>query len=113
MKILLEKRKQMTNEIKSFVEKYNDIVLPKYQFQQNDNHFIWKYKISDIELFIMIENVKDGLVELNCTRDGLYFTKINLSESPYGNMNQTLYNFLSDSISKTEALVDAENEMNF
>lgn len=103
----------MTNEIKSFVEKYNATVFPKYQIQQNDNHFIWKYKISDIELFIMIEKVKDGLVELNCTRDGIYFTKINLSESPYGDMNQTLYNFLADSISKTEAFVEAESEMNF
>ena len=108
----------MNKEIQNFVEKYNNKLIPaKYNFELVENlYYAWNYEVSNIKLFVMIKSVSETKVVLHCKRSnkiGKKFTTVEITEPPYWDIYQTVYQFLVEAVGNAEAFVELEAKMKF
>lgn len=108
----------MNKEIQKFVEKYNNTLIPaKYNFELVENlYYAWNYEVSNIKLFVMIKSVFETKVVLNCRRsnkEGKKFTTVKITEPPYADIYNTIYQFLVEAVKNTTELVELESKMKF
>ena len=108
----------MNKEIENFVGRYNNTFIPaKYKFELvEDLYYAWNYEISYVKLFVMIKSVSETKIVLNCRRsnkEGKKFTTVEITEPPYWDIYQIVYQFLVEAVGNTEALVELEAKMKF
>lgn len=108
-----EQRNEDEALIIKFVDRYNNNnILQKYKFQNTENGYVWTYKIDSIELKVKIVKVTDLVVTLQCERNG-NVKEIELTEPPYADIYNTVYQFLIDTVENAITLADAEANMKF
>lgn len=64
----------------------------------------------------MIKSVSETKIVLNCRRsnkEGKKFTTVEITEPPYWDIYQTVYQFLIDTVENAITLADAEAKMKF
>ena len=88
------------------------IFFKKYKFKNTENGYVWTYKIDSIELKVKIVKVTDLVVTLKCERNG-NVKEIELTEPPYADIYNTVYQFLIDTVENAITLADAEANMKF
>lgn len=108
----------MNKEIETFVEKYNNTLIPaKYKFELVEgSYYAWNHEVSHIKLFVMIKLVSETKIILHCRRsniEGKKFTTVEITEPPYWDIYQTIYHFLVEAVENTEALIELESKMKF
>ena len=108
----------MNKEIQKFVEKYNNTLIPeKYKFELVENlYYSWNCEVSHINLFVMIKSVSESKVVLNCKRsnkEGKKFTTVEITEPPYADIYNTVYQFLVETVKNSIELVELESKMKF
>lgn len=108
----------MNKEIENFVGRYNNtFILSKYKFELVEgSYYAWNYEVSHIKLFVMIKSVSETKVILHCRRsnkEGKKFTTVEITEPPYWDIYQTVYQFLVEAVGNTEAFVELEAKMKF
>lgn len=108
----------MNKEIENFVGRYNNtFISSKYKFELVEgSYYAWNYEVSYIKLFVMIKSVSETKVILHCRRsnkDGKKFTTVEITEPPYWDIYQTIYQFLVEAVGNAEAFVELEAKMKF
>ncbi len=108
----------MNKEIQKFVEKYNNTLIPeKYKFELVENlYYSWNCEVSHIKLFVMIKSVSETKVVLHCKRsnkEGKKFTTVEITEPPYADIYNTVYQFLVETVKNSIELVELESKMKF
>lgn len=110
----------MNKEIQNFVEKYNNkLILAKYKFELvGGSYYAWNCEVSHIKLFVMIKSVSETKVVLNCRRsnsnkEGKKFTTVEITEPPYADIYNTVYQFLVEAVKNSIELVELESKMKF
>lgn len=105
---------EQSNEAKElivkFVNRYNKQFIPlKFQFKENiENCYVWSYETDSIELKVTILNVAKAAVILKCEHNG-NSKELEIIESPYMDIYQTVYHFLSEAVLNAE---ESEKEAN-
>lgn len=105
---------EQSNEAKElivkFVNRYNKQFIPlKFQFKENiENCYVWSYETDSIELKVTILNVAKAAVILKCEHNG-NSKELEIIESPYMDIYQTVYHFLSEAVLNAE---ESEKESN-
>ena len=105
---------EQSNEAKElivkFVNRYNKQFIPlKFQFKENiENCYVWSYEKDSIELKVTILNVSELAVTLKCEHNG-NSKELEIIESPYMDIYNTVYHFLSEAVLNAE---ESEKEAN-
>lgn len=105
---------EQSNEAKElivkFVNRYNKQFIPlKFQLKENiENCYVWSYETDSIELKVTILNVAKAAVILKCEHNG-NSKELEIIESPYMDIYQTVYHFLSEAVLNAE---ESEKEAN-
>lgn len=109
-----EQRNEDEALIIKFVDRYNKQFIPlKFQFKENiENCYVWSYETDSIDLKVTILNVSELAVALKCEHNG-NSKELEIIESPYMDIYQTVYHFLAEAVGNTEALVELEAKMKF
>ena len=96
--------------IVKFVNRYNKQFIPlKFQFKENiENCYVWSYETDSIDLKATILNVTELAITLNCEHNGK-IKELEIIESPYMDIYQTVYHFLSEAVLNAE---ESEEEAN-
>ena len=108
----------MNKEIQKFVEKYNNkLILAKYKFELVEGlYYAWNCEVSHIKLFVMIKSVSETKIVLHCKRSnkvGNKFTTVEITEPPYADVYNTVYQFLVEAFKNSIELVELESKMKF
>ena len=99
-----EQRDEDKELIIKFVKRYNQQFIPRnFQFKENiENCYVWTYETDSIELKVTIINVSELAVTLNCEHNR-NSKELEIIESPYMDIYQTVYHFLAEAVLKAEA----------
>lgn len=105
-----EQRDEDKELIIKFVKRYNQQFIPRnFQFKENiENCYVWSYEKNSIDLKVTILNVTELAVTLNCEHNGK-IKELEIIESPYMDIYQTVYHFLSEAVLNAE---ESEEEAN-
>ena len=104
-----EQRNVEKELIVKFVDRYNKKFIPlKFQFKEIKNCYVWSYETDLIDLKVTILNVTELSVTLNCEHNGK-IKELEIIESPYMDIYQTVYHFLSEAVLNAE---ESEKEAN-
>lgn len=104
-----ERRAVEKELIIKFVDRYNKQFIPiKFQFKEIENCYVWTYETDSIDLKVTILNVTELAVTLKCEHNG-NSKELEIIESPYMDIYQTVYHFLSEAILNAE---ESEEEAN-
>lgn len=104
-----EQRNVEKELIVKFVDRYNKQFIPlKFQFKEIKNCYVWSYETDLIDLKVTILNVTELSVTLNCEHNGK-IKELEIIESPYMDIYQTVYHFLSEAVLNAE---ESEEEAN-
>ena len=105
-----EQRNEDEVLIIKFVDRYNKQFIPlKFQFKENiENCYVWTYETDSIELKVTILNVSELAVTLNCEHNR-NSKELEIIESPYMDIYQTVYHFLAEAVLNAE---ESEEEAN-
>lgn len=104
-----ERRTVEKELIIKFVDRYNKQFIPiKFQFKEIENCYVWTYETDSIDLKVTILNVTELAVTLKCEHNG-NSKELEIIESPYMDIYQTVYHFLSEAILNAE---ESEEEAN-
>lgn len=105
-----EQRDEDKELIIKFVKRYNQQFIPRnFQFKENiENCYVWTYETDSIELKVTIINVSELAVTLNCEHNR-NSKELEIIESPYMDIYQTVYHFLAEAVLKAE---ESEEEAN-
>lgn len=104
-----ERRTVEKELIIKFVDRYNKQFIPiKFQFKEIENCYVWTYETDSIDLKVTILNVTELAVTLKCEHNG-NSKELEIIESPYMDIYQTVYHFLSEAILNSE---ESEEEAN-
>ncbi len=105
-----EQRNEDEALIIKFVDRYNKQFIPiKFQFKENiENCYVWTYETDSIELKVTILNVSELAVTLNCEHNR-NSKELEIIESPYMDIYQTVYHFLAEAVLNAE---ESEEEAN-
>ena len=108
-----EQRNEDEALIIKFVDRYNKQFIPiKFQFKEIKDGYVWSHETDSIELKVTILNVTELAVTLKCEHNG-NSKELEIIESPYMDIYQTVYQFLVEAVGNTEALVELEAKMKF
>lgn len=104
-----EQRDEDKELIIKFVKRYNQQFIPRnFQFKENiENCYVWTYETDSIELKVTIINVSELAVTLNCEHNR-NSKELEIIESPYMDIYQTVYHFLAEAVLKAEAQEEEE-----
>lgn len=104
-----EQRNEDEALIIKFVDRYNKQFIPlKFQFKENiENCYVWSYETDLIDLKVTILNVTEFAVTLNCEHNG-NSKELEIIESPYMDIYQTVYHFLSEAVLNAEESEEEE-----
>ena len=108
-----EQRDEDETLIIKFVDRYNKQFIPlKFQFKENiENCYVWNYNKKDsFDLKVTILNVIKDAVTLRCEHNG-NSKELEIIESPYMDIYQTVYHFLAEAVLKAEAQEEANMEI--
>ena len=107
-----EQRDEDKELIIKFVKRYNQQFIPRnFQFKENiENCYVWTYETDSIELKVTIINVSELAVTLNCEHNR-NSKELEIIESPYMDIYQTVYHFLAEAVLKAEAQEEANTEI--
>ena len=95
--------------IVKFVDRYNKQFIPlKFQFKEIKDCYVWSYETDSIELKVTILNVTELAVTLKCEHNG-NSKELEIIESPYMDIYQTVYHFLAEAVLKAEAQEEEAN----
>lgn len=105
-----EQRNEDEALIIKFVDRYNKQFIPlKFQFKENiENCYVWTYETDSIDLKVTILNVTELAVTLNCEHNR-NSKELEIIESPYMDIYQTVYHFLAEAVLNAE---ESEEEAN-
>lgn len=105
-----EQRDEDKELIIKFVKRYNQQFIPRnFQFKENiENCYVWTYETDSIELKVTIINVSELAVTLNCEHNR-NSKELEIIESPYMDIYQTVYHFLAEAVLKAEAQEEEAN----
>ena len=105
-----EQRNEDEALIIKFVDRYNKQFIPlKFQFKENiENCYVWSYETDSIDLKVTILNVTELAVTLKCEHNG-NSKELEIIESPYMDIYQTVYHFLAEAVLKAEAQEEEAN----
>ena len=104
-----ERRNENKEFIIKFVDRYNKQFIPiKFQFKEIENCYVWTYEKDSIDLKVTILNVTELAVTLNCEHNGK-IKELETIESPYMDIYQTVYHFLSEAVLNAEELEEEAN----
>lgn len=105
-----EQRDEDKELIIKFVKRYNQQFIPRnFQFKENiENCYVWTYETDSIELKVTIINVSELAVTLNCEHNR-NSKELEIIESPYMDIYQTVYHFLAEAVLKAEAQKEEAN----
>lgn len=105
-----EQRDEDKELIIKFVKRYNQQFIPRnFQFKENiENCYVWTYETGSIELKVTIINVSELAVTLNCEHNR-NSKELEIIESPYMDIYQTVYHFLAEAVLKAEAQEEEAN----
>lgn len=99
---VIERRNEDKELIVKFVERYNKQFIPlKFQFKEIKDCYVWSHETDSIELKVTILNVTELAVTLNCEHNGSS-KELEIIESPYMDIYQTVYHFLAEAIGNAE-----------
>ena len=102
---LARKVSEQRNEDKAlikFVDRYNKQFIPlKFQFKEIKDGYVWTYETDSIDLKVTILNVTELAVTLKCEHNG-NSKELEIIESPYMDIYQTVYHFLSEAVLNAE-----------
>ena len=97
-----EQRNVEKELIIKFVDSYNKQFIPiKFQFKEIENCYVWIYETDSIGLKVTILNVTELSVTLNCEHNGK-IKELEIIESPYMDIYQTVYHFLAEAVGNAE-----------
>lgn len=107
---VFEQRDEDKELIIKFVKRYNQQFIPRnFQFKENiENCYVWTYETDSIELKVTIINVSELAVTLNCEHNR-NSKELEIIESPYMDIYQTVYHFLAEAVLKAEAQEEEAN----
>lgn len=106
-----EQRNEDEALIIKFVDRYNKQFIPiKFQFKEIKDGYVWSHEIDSIELKVAILNVTELVVTLKCEHNG-NSKELEITESPYMDIYQTVYHFLAEAVLKAEAQEEEEANM--
>lgn len=108
---VIEQRDEDKELIIKFVKRYNQQFIPRnFQFKENiENCYVWNYNKKDsFDLKVTILNVSELAVTLNCEHNG-NSKELEIIESPYMDIYQTVYHFLAEAVLNAE---ESEEEAN-
>ena len=71
---------------------------------------LWSYETDSIDLKATILNVTELAITLNCEHNGK-IKELEIIESPYMDIYQTVYHFLAEAVLKAEAQEEANMEI--
>lgn len=101
------------NRKKAFVDRYNNNNIPKkYKFKEIDDYYTWTYKIDSNDLRVRILRVTETSVLLECERNR-NIKEIEITEPPYMDIYNSVYQFLVETVENVKALVEAEAALKF
>lgn len=104
-----EQRNEDEALIIKFVDRYNKQFIPiKFQFKEIENCYVWTYETDSIDLKVTILNVTELAVTLKCEHNG-NSKELEIIESPYMDIYQTVYHFLAEAVLNAE---ESEEEAN-
>ena len=104
-----EQRNVEKELIIKFVDRYNKQFIPiKFQFKEIENCYVWIYEKDSIDLKVTILNVSELAVTLNCEHNR-NSKELEIIESPYMDIYQTVYHFLAEAVLKAEAQEEEAN----
>ena len=107
-----------------FVDRYNKQFIPiKFQFKEIENCYMWTYEKDSIDLKVTILNVTELAVTLKCEHNGKskeleiieppYMATVEITEPPYADVYNTVYQFLVEAFKNSIELVELESKMKF
>lgn len=107
-----EQRNEDEALIIKFVDRYNKQFIPlKFQFKENiENCYVWTYETDSIDLKVTILNVTELAVTLNCEHNR-NSKELEIIESPYMDIYQTVYHFLAEAVLNAEESEEANMEI--
>ena len=107
-----EQRNEDEALIIKFVDRYNKQFIPlKFQFKENiENCYVWNYETDSIDLKVTILNVSELAVTLNCEHNR-NSKELEIIESPYMDIYQTVYHFLAEAVLNAEESEEEEANM--
>lgn len=108
---VIEQRDEDKELIIKFVDRYNKQFIPRnFQFKENiENCYVWNYNKKDsFDLKLTILNVTKAAVILKCEHNG-NSKELEIIESPYMDIYQTVYHFLAEAVLKAEAQEEEAN----
>lgn len=104
-----EQRNEDEALIIKFVDRYNKQFIPlKFQFKEIKDCYMWSHETDSIELKVTILNVSELAVTLNCEHNR-NSKELEIIESPYMDIYQTVYHFLAEAVLNAE---ESEEEAN-
>ena len=106
-----ERRNVEKELIIKFVNCYNKQFIPiKFQFKEIKDCYVWSYETDSIELKVTILSVSELAVTLNCEHNG-NSKELEIIESPYMDIYQTVYHFLAEAVLNAEESEEEEANM--
>lgn len=105
-----EQRNEDEALIIKFVDRYNKQFIPlKFQFKEIKDCYMWSHETDSIELKVTILNVTELAVTLKCEHNG-NSKELEIIESPYMDIYQTVYHFLAEAVLNAEESEEEEEE---
>ncbi len=106
---VIERRNEDKELIIKFVDRYNKQFIPiKFQFKEIKSCYVWTYEKDSIDLKVTILNATELAIILKCEHNG-NSKELEIIESPYMDIYQTVYHFLSEAVLNAE---ESEEEAN-
>lgn len=90
----------MNKELENFVEEYNKVALPLYQFKLIDGKFLWEQNEENAQEKLILENITDNAIHLKrkASDDEWYDRILEVTDNTFEERYKTIFNYIENTV---------------
>lgn len=90
----------MNKELEDFINEYNNIVLPLYQFKLVDGKFLWEQNDANAQEKLILENITDNTIYLKHKSgdDDWFDETLEVADNTFEERYKTIFNHIENSV---------------